>query len=178
MKRKPFSLIELLITIAVIAILVGVLLPALNHAREKAIDLHCINNLKQFGTAFMTYRADSEDKMPMWSSDLFPSYIPSAQVYVCKRDQNPQNVTYPYNEWRLNVPGTTTGADGSSSDKFVEAYDFPRAAESSRNLQYTYDRAMGDLNDCVSSMQTTLESSVTVSRKDTTGGDLTIGTPA
>lgn len=134
MKRKPFSLIELLITIAVIAILVGVLLPALNHAREKAIDLHCINNLKQFGTAFMTYRADSEDKMPMWSSDLFPSYIPSAQVYVCKRDQNPQNVTYPYNEWRLNVPGTTTGADGSSSDKFVEAYDFPRAAESSRNI--------------------------------------------
>lgn len=35
-----------------------------------------------------------------------------------------------------------------------------QAAESSRNLQYTYDRAMGDLNDCVSSMQTTLEKSL------------------
>ena len=65
MNKRHFSLIELLITIAVIAILAGLLMPALNMAKQKAIDLHCINNLKQFGTAFMTYRSDSEDKMPM-----------------------------------------------------------------------------------------------------------------
>ena len=70
MNKRHFSLIELLITIAVIAILAGLLMPALNMAKQKALDLHCINNLKQFGTAFMTYRSDSEDKMPMWSSDL------------------------------------------------------------------------------------------------------------
>ena len=45
MNKRHFSLIELLITIAVIAILAGLLMPALNMAKQKAIDLHCINNL-------------------------------------------------------------------------------------------------------------------------------------
>lgn len=129
MRRHSFSLIELLVTIAVIAILIGILVPALNLAKQKAIDLHCINNLKQFGTAFMTYRADSEDKMPMWSSDLFPTYIPSGQVYTCKRDLNTKDVTYPSADWRLNVPGNT-----ADSRKFEEVYDFPCQAKTERNI--------------------------------------------
>ena len=124
MKKHPFSLIELLVTIAVIAILIGILVPALNMAKQKAIDLHCINNLKQFGTAFMTYRSDCEDKMPMWSSDLFPTYISSAQVFECKRDLNARNSSYPNDDWKLNVPGNST-----DERKFKEAYDFPCTAD-------------------------------------------------
>ena len=54
MKYK-FTLVELLIVIAIVAILAGLLLPALNQAREKARETSCINNLRQTGFAFSLY---------------------------------------------------------------------------------------------------------------------------
>ena len=62
--KKHFSLIELLIVIAIVAILAGLLLPALNQAREKARNTACINNLKQLGFAFLQYAGDNSDMLP------------------------------------------------------------------------------------------------------------------
>lgn len=60
MKTKMFTLVELLV-VPVIAVLIGILLPALNKAQETAYSSNCMSNLKTMGTVVLMYVSDNND---------------------------------------------------------------------------------------------------------------------
>jgi len=104
-RAEKFTLIELLVVIGIIAILAGLLMPALGKAREHAYSTYCRNNLKQLGTIISTYCNDNNDYLPfacemvsqVGESDILPSLPTLLKSYQpgkalqCPRDINPES---------------------------------------------------------------------------------------
>jgi len=92
MKRKKFTMLELLIVIAIISILAGILLPTLNSARKKALAIACVSQLKQITQGVFSYTVDFNDWLPVigeWSCQMISQKyltVPASKSRIIGRE--------------------------------------------------------------------------------------------
>src|SRR5579859_7941836 len=113
-RRRAFTIVEMLVVVAMIAVLVGILLPALNKARDSARRTVCLSNLRQLTQAYLGYAADHDrelltnhrfgdwvmdgaDRDAIVTGKLYP-YLNDERVYRCPQEEGERLRSYSIND--------------------------------------------------------------------------------
>lgn len=144
--RRGFTLIELLVVIAIIAILAAMLLPALSAAKKRALQIQCLNNMRQLGLGMMLYIGDSNDIFPFSGSNN--GFLREDWIYW--RTYNPYWATYPVQNSPIasqlsNASGDTNAASATGASMFRCPMD--KVDLSLRNNGYAWSYSMNSISD-------------------------------
>lgn len=86
-KHQGFTLIELMVVIAILGILSSALVVSVKSGYKQARQANCKSNLRQFGVALTIYRGEHDNRTPDWLSNLYPEYVDDRAMYVCRADE-------------------------------------------------------------------------------------------
>jgi prepilin-type N-terminal cleavage/methylation domain-containing protein/prepilin-type processing-associated H-X9-DG protein len=101
-RKAAFTLVELLVVIGIIAVLIGILLPALNRAREKGRQAQCLSNVRQISMAFFMYANENKGWFPAPAvfggglgsqnvSNMSPTWIGRDEDWIAWRNKQPDD---------------------------------------------------------------------------------------